>query len=166
MNAFANDAGLAAGTLSATRSSRTASGLGLAVASAASFGMSGALASGLLDTGWSPGAIVLVRMGLAAFVVVPFGVRALGGRWALLRRNARLVVTYGLLAVVAAQFCYFSAISYTVVWPALLIEYTAPDAVVGWLWLRHGQRPVPVTLLGAALAAMGLVLVLDLLAGG
>jgi drug/metabolite transporter (DMT)-like permease len=49
--------------------------------------------------------------------------------------------------------------------PALLIEYTAPAAVVVWLWLRHGQRPGPVTLVGAALAAVGLVLVLDLLSG-
>ena len=46
--------------------------------------------------------------------------------------------------------------------PALLIEYTAPAAVVVWLWLRHGQRPGRLTLAGAALAAVGLVLVLDL----
>lgn len=165
MEVFTNDVGVKAGTLGAATRSRTTSGLGLAALSAASFGMSGPLAGGLLDTGWSPGAIVLVRMALAAFVVVPFGLRALGGRWALLRRNARLVVTYGLLAVATAQFCYFSAVSYMPVAPALLIEYTAPAAVVSWLWLRHGQRPGPVTLLGAFLAAMGLVLVLDLLTG-
>jgi drug/metabolite transporter (DMT)-like permease len=127
--------------------------------------MSGALASGLLDTGWSPGAIVLVRIGLAALVVLPFGLRALAGRWALLRRNTALVVTYGLLAVAGAQFCYFSAVSHMQVGPALLIEYTAPAAVVVWLWLRHDQRPGPVTLLGALLAGAGLVLVLDLLSG-
>jgi drug/metabolite transporter (DMT)-like permease len=49
--------------------------------------------------------------------------------------------------------------------PALLIEYTAPAAVVVWLWLRQGQRPGPVTLVGAGLAALGLVLVLDLISG-
>jgi drug/metabolite transporter (DMT)-like permease len=37
--------------------------------------------------------------------------------------------------------------------------------VVVWLWLRQGQRPGPVTLVGAGLAALGLVLVLDLLSG-
>jgi drug/metabolite transporter (DMT)-like permease len=165
MKTFANDAGSTVRRPDATARSRTASGLGLAVLSAASFGMSGALASGLLDTGWSPGAIVLVRMALAALVVVPFGLRALDGRWELLRRNARLVLTYGLLAVAAAQFCYFSAVSYMPVAPALLIEYTAPAAVVGWLWLRHDQRPGAVTFVGAFLAAAGLVLVLDLLSG-
>jgi drug/metabolite transporter (DMT)-like permease len=145
--------------------SRLTSGLAFAVLSAASFGMSGALARELLDAGWSAGAIVLVRVGLAALVVAPFGLVALRGRWGLLRRNAGLILVYGALAVAGAQFCYFSAVAHMQVGPALLIEYTAPAAVVVWLWLRHGQRPGRVTLLGAALAAGGLVLVLDLLSG-
>ena len=51
-------------------SSRTAAGLGLAVASATSFGLSGALARGLLDTGWSAGATVGLRIAIAALVLV------------------------------------------------------------------------------------------------
>ncbi|MDQ4053172.1 MAG: DMT family transporter [Actinomycetota bacterium] len=144
---------------------RTASGLGFALVSAITFGLSGALARGLLDTGWSPGAVVLVRIGLAALVVAPFGVVALRGRWHVLRRSAGIVVGYGLLAVAGAQFCYFSAVQHMQVGPALLIEYTAPAAVVVWLWLRQGQRPGAVTLLGAGLAAVGLVLVLDVVSG-
>jgi drug/metabolite transporter (DMT)-like permease len=142
-----------------------ASGLALAVVSATSFGMSGPLARGLLDTGWSAGAVVLVRIGVAALVVTPFAILGLRGQWRLLRRNAGLIAIYGTLAVAGAQFCYFSAVSHMQVGPALLIEYTAPAAVVVWLWLRHGQRPGPVTLVGAGLAALGLVLVLDLLSG-
>ncbi len=145
--------------------SRLAGGLAFALASALAFGMSGSLARGLLDTGWSPGAVVLVRVGLAAIVVLPFGVRALRGRREVLRRSASMVATYGVLAVAGAQFCYFSAVQHMQVAPALLIEYTAPAAVVVWMWLRHGQRPGPVTLLGAALAVAGLVLLLDLLSG-
>lgn len=144
---------------------RLASGLAFAVVSATTFGMSGALARGLLDTGWSAGAVVGVRVEIAALVVAPFGALALRGRWGLLRRNAGLIVVYGLFAVAGAQFCYFSAVSQMQVGPALLIEYTAPAAVVVWLWLRHGQRPGAVTLAGAGLAALGLVLVLDLLSG-
>jgi drug/metabolite transporter (DMT)-like permease len=148
-----------------TADSRLVSGLGFAVLSAASFGMSGALARELLDAGWSAGAIVLVRIGLAALVVAPFGLVALRGRWALLRRNAGLMLGYGAVAVAGAQFCYFSAVAHMQVGPALLIEFTAPAAVVVWLWLRRGQRPGTATLAGAALAGGGLVLVLDLVSG-
>ena len=63
------------------------------------------------------------------------------------------------------QFAFFSAVAAMDVGPALLIEYTAPAAVVVWLWLRHGERPRPLTLAGAGIAALGLVLVLDLLSG-
>ncbi len=147
------------------RSTPAASGFVLALVSAVSFGLSGALARPLLDAGWSAGAVVLVRIALGALVVVPFGVRALRGRWSLLRRRAALIVVYGVLAVAGAQFCYFSAIGHMQVGPALLIEYTAPAAVVVWFWVRHGERPGPVTLIGAGLCALGLVLVLDLLSG-
>ncbi|KAA1428876.1 EamA family transporter [Nocardioides antri] len=144
---------------------RAAAGITVALFSALSFALSGALASPMLDHGWSAGAVVLVRIGLGALVVLPFGVAALRGRWRLLRRNLPLVVLYGLLAVAGAQFCYFSAVQHLEVGPALLIEYTAPAAVVLWMWLRHGQRPGRLTLAGAAVAAVGLLLVLDVLAG-
>ncbi len=140
-------------------------GLVLALVSAVSFGLSGALARPLLDAGWTAGSVVLVRISIGAVVVVPFGVRALRGRWGAVRRNAGPIVFYGLLAVAGAQFCYFSAISHMEVGPALLIEYTAPAAVVAWLWLRHGQRPRAVTLAGAFVCALGLVLVLDVVSG-
>ena len=144
---------------------RLGTGLVLALVSAGSFGLSGALARGLIETGWSVGALVVVRIGIAAAVLLPFALVALRGRWGLLRRNAGLVVFYGLLAVAGAQFCYFSAVQYMQVGPALLIEYTAPAAVVVWMWLRHGQRPGLMTLVGAGFAALGLVLVLDLVSG-
>jgi drug/metabolite transporter (DMT)-like permease len=38
-------------------------------------------------------------------------------------------------------------------------------AVIGWLWLRNGQRPGRWTLTGAVIAAAGLVLVLNLVSG-
>ncbi len=160
MSALTNDA-----TAVGTGEHGAASGLTLALASAVSFGMAGALARPLLDAGWSPGAVVLVRIALGALIVVPFGIRSLRGDWSPVRRNARMIVMYGVLAVAGAQFCYFSAVSYMQVAPALLIEYTAPVAVVVWLWLRHAQRPGLVTLAGGAVCAVGLVLVLDLFSG-
>ena len=108
---------------------------------------------GLLDTGWSVGAIVMVRIGVAALIVLPFGLVALRGSWDLLRANLRLITGYGLMAVAGAQFCYFSAVQHMQVGPALLIEYTAPAPVALWMWLRHRQRPGKLTALGADTAA-------------
>lgn len=145
--------------------SRTATGLVLALASATTFGMSGVLARGLLDTGWSAGAAVTVRTAIAATVLLVPGLLALRGRAHLLRDNAGLVTVYGISAVAGAQLCYFYAVTYMQVSVALLLEYTAPVAVVLWLWLRHGHRPSGLTVLGAAIAAGGLVLVLDVISG-
>jgi drug/metabolite transporter (DMT)-like permease len=144
---------------------RLRAGLALAVISAASFALSGSLARGLIDAGWSPGAVVLARIAIAALALAPFVVRTLRARWGLLRRNARLVLLYGAVPVAGTQFAYFSAVAAMDVAPALLIEYTAPAVIVAWLWLRHGERPRPLTLVGGGLAAVGLVLVLDLLSG-
>lgn len=141
------------------------SGLGLAVVSAASFGLSGSLARGLLDAGWSSAAAVAARILLAAAVLGPVAAVQLRGRWALVRRNLPLLTAYGLIAVAGCQLAYFSAVETLPVGVALLIEYTAPVAVVGWLWLRHGRRPGWLTGAGAVLGLTGLVLVLDLLSG-
>jgi hypothetical protein len=97
-------------------------------------------------------------------LLVP-GLLALRGRWHLLRDNAGLITIYGISAVAGAQLCYFYAVTYMQVSVALLLEYTAPVAVVIWLWLRHGHRPSGLTVLGAAIAAAGLVLVLDVVSG-
>src|SRR4051794_16264951 len=145
--------------------SHAGTGLALAVASAASFGLSGSLARGLLDAGWSAGAVVLARLAIGALVVAPVAARALRGRWSALRANAWFILVFGAFPVAGAQFAYFSAVQRMDVGPALLIEYTAPAAVVVWLWLRHGERPGPLTVAGAGIAALGLILVLDLVSG-
>ncbi|MCZ4499806.1 MAG: yicL [Marmoricola sp.] len=140
-------------------------GLWFAVLSAASFGLSGSLAGGLMDAGWSAGGAVAVRVSLAALVLAWPAWRALEGRWSLLRAELGTVVVYGLVAVAGCQLAYFNAVRHLPVGVALLIEYTAPVVVVCWLWFRHQQRPGRLTVLGAAIALGGLVLVLDLVSG-
>lgn len=148
-----------------SRSRAGLTGLGFAVLSAASFGTSGAMAGGLMDAGWSSGAAVLVRISVAgAVLAIPAWV-ALAGRWHLLRDEIGILLAYGLIAVAACQVAYFNAVRQMEVGPALLIEYTAPVAVLVWAWLRHGQRPSRLAVAGAVLAVGGLVLVLDLVSG-
>jgi drug/metabolite transporter (DMT)-like permease len=137
-------------------------GLALAVLSAGAFGTSGAFASSLIGAGWSPAAAVLIRIAVAALVLTVPAVLQLRGRWSLLRRGAGRVAAYGLVAVAGCQLFYFSAIERMPVGVALLLEYLAAVLVVGWLWLRHGQRPRRLTVAGAVAAIAGLAMVLDL----
>ncbi|PKI91634.1 EamA family transporter [Actinomycetales bacterium SN12] len=140
-------------------------GLLVALGAALAFGMSGAWARGLIDAGWTPGAAVSARVWVAAIVLLVPTLIALRGRWGLLRRNAWMIVAYGLLAVTATQLCYFQAVAVMDVGIALLVEYTAPVAVVLWLWLRRGERPSRLSVIGAIVAFIGLILMLDVLTG-
>lgn len=146
-------------------SGRTSTGLAFALVSAAAFGLSGSLARGLLDTGWSAGAAATIRMGVAALVVAVPAVVAMRGQWQRLRRAAPTVVLYGLLAVAGAQLCFFYAVMTLQVGVALLIEYMAPVAVVLFLWLVRGERPGRLTVAGAVVAMGGLALVLGVVSG-
>ena len=137
-------------------------GLALALVSAATFGTSGAFASSLIGAGWSPAAAVITRLAVAALVLTVPAVLQLRGRWSLLRRGAGRVAAFGLVAVAGCQLFYFNAIARMPVGVALLLEYLGPVLVVGWLWLRHGQRPRLLTAIGAAAAMAGLAMVLDL----
>ncbi|HEX4471827.1 MAG TPA: DMT family transporter [Nocardioides sp.] len=141
-------------------------GLAYAMLAAASFGLSGALAAGLLDAGWSPAALVLCRIGVGALALAGPAAVSLRGRWHLLRANAGFLVAFGFVAVAGCQFAYFNAIERLPVAIAILVEYVAPVAVVCWMWARHHQAPSRLTLAGAAVAITGLLLVLDVFAVG
>src|SRR5439155_3235929 len=99
-------------------------GFGLAVLSAATFGTSGTFAASLMATGWSPGAAVTVRIGIAALVLTVPALVLLRGRWGLLRRSLPAVIAYGLLAVGGAQPFYFNAVDHLSIGVAVLIEYS------------------------------------------
>ena len=70
------------------------------------------------------------------------------------------------MAVAGCQVCFFNAIQYLPIGVALLLEYLGIVLVVGWMWLRHGHRPRPLTLVGSVVALLGLAFVLDVLGGG
>jgi drug/metabolite transporter (DMT)-like permease len=141
-------------------------GLTFAITSAFCFGLAGATAAAMFGSGWSAGAAVAVRVAIGAIVLAGPALIALRGRWGVVRRQARLLLAYGVVAVAGAQLCYFYAVSYLPVGVALLIEYTSPVGVVVWMWMRHQQRPSRLTLAGGAVAIGGLTLLIDAFGSG
>lgn len=88
---------------------------------------------------------------------------AMRGRWGVLRRDGVMVALFGLIAVAGCQLFFFNAVQTLSVGVALLLEYLGTVLVVGWLWIRHGNKPRRLTTAGAAMALVGLVLLLDLI---
>lgn len=137
-------------------------GLGFALLSGITFGFSGTFARSLIDAGWSAGAAVLVRVGLAAAILAVPALLALRGRGALVRRNLSAIGIFGLVAIAGTQVCFFNAVRHLPVGVAILLEYLGIMLVVGWMWLVHGERPRRLTVVGAVAAAIGLIFVLNL----
>jgi drug/metabolite transporter (DMT)-like permease len=140
-------------------------GLLLAVGSAFAFGSSGPFAKSLMEAGWSPTAAVTARLAGGALLMAIFAtiVRPDWFREAL--RHGKTVVAYGVIPIAGAQLCYFNAVAHLSVGVALLLEYTAPILVVGWLWATTRRRPSSLTLTGVALAIAGIMLVLNVFSG-
>jgi len=140
----------------------TRAGFVLALFSAATFGTSGTFARSLIDTGWSPAAAVAIRISIAAVLLAVPAVVTLRGRWNVLWRNIRMVTIYGLVAIAGCQVFFFNAVQHLSVGVALLLEYMGIILIVGWLWIRNGQRPRRLTIAGSVAAVLGLILVLNL----
>ncbi|GAB2598849.1 EamA family transporter [Pseudactinotalea suaedae] len=147
------------------RQRSTGAGMALALVSALAFGTSGAIAKGLLDAGWSPAAAVTARAAIAAVLLAVPASIAMRGRWRLLLTGWRTVLLFGVMAVGVTQLAYFQAVQHVSVGVALLLEYLGVLLVVLWLWLRHGQRPRPLSIAGGVVALVGLVGVLDVASG-
>jgi drug/metabolite transporter (DMT)-like permease len=108
---------------------------------------------------------VLVRLGGAAVILLAILAVARPGVLAAIRADGPALLLYGLLAMAGVQVAFFNALQYLPVTVALLLEYLGPILVIGWVWLVRGQPPGPRTVLGAAVALLGLTLVVQVWTG-
>ncbi len=141
---------------------RTARGaILLALVSAAAFGSSGPMAKALLESGWTAGAVVLVRLGGGA-LVLSVAAAVTARTWRPARAALRTTVLYGVVAMAGAQLAFFNAVRFLDVGVALMIEYLGPVLLLGWTSMRARTMPAPATVGGALLTLVGLAFVLDL----
>jgi drug/metabolite transporter (DMT)-like permease len=141
---------------------RRTTGLVLGIASALAFSSSGPFVKPLLEAGWSLGAALLVRMGVAGLLLSPALFLAIRRQRGFLRRHWRLIVGFGLMPVLGCQLFFFSAMQRMPVAVALLIQYLAPVMLVVAVWARTRKAPSTLVLWGSVVAMVGLVLVVDI----
>ncbi|MHA7305599.1 EamA family transporter [Arthrobacter sp. TMN-49] len=146
----------------AKRTTAASPALLLAFVSAAAFALSGSFAKSLFDAGWSPGAAVAIRIGGAAVVLLIPVIITLVRQWHVVKGSLLRIAIYGIVPIALCQLFFFNAVAHLSVGVALLLEYLSPVLLVGWAWLMTRQRPRILTIVGAASAMAGLVLVLDL----
>lgn len=141
------------------RSSRTSTGVLLAVGAALLFAVNGNVSKVVLQQDIS--SLELVSMRSAGTALVLLGITALRNPAALRvgRRELGFLALFGVTGIAMVQWLYFVAIQRMPVGIALLFEYTAPLMVA--LWVRFVQKePVKSRLwLGLACALAGLALV-------
>src|SRR4051812_16359181 len=141
-------------------------GLLLAVGSAFTFGMSGPLAKALMEAGWSPTAAVTARLAGGALAMALFASSTRPDWIRESLRHWKTVIAYGIGPIAGAQLCYYNAVAHLSVGVALLLEYTSPVLVVGWLWATTRRRPSNPTLAGVVIAVAGIMLVLGVFESG
>ena len=141
-------------------------GLAFALGSALAFGMSGPLGKALMEAGWSPTAAVTARLAGGAVATAVFATLTRPGWVREALAHAKTVIAYGAIPIAGAQLCYYNAVAHLSVGVALLLEYTSPVLVVGWLWATTRRRPSNLTLAGVALAVAGIMLVLGIFGSG
>ncbi len=131
----------------------------LSVLAAVSSSASGTFGKALIVSGWSTGGVLLVRTALAAVVLAPWALRAARRGRVRLRGNLCGILLLGVVGIAGTVICYYNAATTLPIGVAMMILYVSPVLVLGWVCLRHRERPAARTVLGAATAIAGLVLV-------
>jgi drug/metabolite transporter (DMT)-like permease len=137
---------------------RSQTGLLLALTSAVTFGGAGPFAKPLIDGGLGSLHTVWLRVAGAAVTLLPivlFGLPRIRCGW-------RLLLAYGLFPIAGAQTCYFVAITRLPVGVALLIEYLGPVFVLTWTRFVLRRRLSRTAVFGAMLSICGLACVVEI----
>jgi drug/metabolite transporter (DMT)-like permease len=141
-------------------------GLGFAVVSSVCFGASGPFGKALIQAGFSPLQAVWLRILGAALVLVPIAILLRGGaRLRAARPFLPQLVAYGLTGVAGCQACYFVAASRLPVGIAILLEFTGPVLVLGWIRVVRRTRVPRTATVGVAVAMAGLACVVEVWSG-
>jgi drug/metabolite transporter (DMT)-like permease len=141
-------------------------GLCFAVVSSICFGASGPFGKALINAGFGPLQAVWLRILGAALVLVPLVIVLRGtARLRGLRPFLPQLIVYGVTGVAGCQAMYFIAASRLPVGIAILLEFTGPVMVLGWIRVVRRTRVPRTAAAGVGVAMVGLACVMEVWSG-
>jgi drug/metabolite transporter (DMT)-like permease len=100
------------------------------------------------------------RWTIALIVVLPFGLRGIAGKGAVIRRNWPILALLAFLSVPLFQTMVYQGLRTTTTINAVLMNSSAPAFTIAWAWLIDGERATPRQFAGMLISLVGIVVIM------
>ena len=141
-------------------------GVVTAIIACAAFAGSGTVAKSILEAGADPLQVAWLRLTGAAIILLPV-VLVLNRRGLVetIRRAWPRLLGYGLVGMAASQVLFFVAVQRLPVGVAILLQFSGPLLIIGWVrWVRHKRVPRTASV-GVIISIVGLAIVVQIWTG-
>lgn len=113
-----------------------------------------------LRDSFDPVSLNFWRWMVALAVLLPFGLRALAGKGAVIRQHIGILALLALLSVPLFQTMVYQGLRTTTTINAVLMNSSAPAFTIAWSWLIDGERPTPRQIAGMLISLAGIVIIM------
>jgi drug/metabolite transporter (DMT)-like permease len=100
------------------------------------------------------------RWTIALIVVLPFGLRGIAGKGAVIRRNWPILALLAFLSVPLFQTMVYQGLRSTTTINAVLMNSSAPAFTIAWAWLIDRERATPRQFAGMLISLVGIVVIM------
>ena len=100
------------------------------------------------------------RWVVAVVVLMPFGLKALAGKGAVIRRDAGVLALLALLSVPLFQTLVYQGLRTTTAINAVLLNSSAPLFTIACSWLLEGERATRRQIAGMLISLVGIVVIM------
>jgi len=114
-----------------------------------------------LRDAFDPVSLNFWRWFIALAVLLPFGVRAVAGKAAVIRRHWRILALLALLSVPVFQTMVYQGLRTTTTVNAVLMNSSAPAFTIVWAWLIDRERATLRQIAGMLISLAGIVIIMS-----
>lgn len=100
------------------------------------------------------------RWMIALLVIVPFGIKAVAGKGAVIRRHWKILALLALLSVPLFQTMVYQGLRTTTTVNAVLMNSSAPAFTIVWAWLIDRERATLRQIAGMLISLAGIVIIM------